>query len=38
LEEAERDYILAINLQPGNISALHHLGTIREKMGGERLD
>ena len=24
-------------MQPKNVSALHHLGTIREKMGGDRL-
>lgn len=24
-------------LQPNNVSALHHLGTIREKIGGDRL-
>lgn len=27
-----------MTLQPNNISALHHLGTIREKIGGEKLD
>lgn len=37
MEEAEQDYLSAIKLQPKNISALHHLGTIREKMGGNRL-
>jgi tetratricopeptide (TPR) repeat protein len=26
-----------VSLQPTNISALHHLGTIREKLGGDRL-
>jgi hypothetical protein len=28
----------ACKLQPGNVSALHHLGTIREKIGGDRLE
>lgn len=28
----------AVSLQPRNISAIHHLGTIREKMGGDRLE
>lgn len=27
-----------MNLQPKNVSALHHLGTIREKIGGEKLE
>ena len=27
-----------MKLQPTNISALHHLGTIREKIGGDKLD
>lgn len=27
----------ACKLQPNNVSALHHLGTIREKIGGDRL-
>jgi len=27
----------ACKLQPSNVSALHHLGTIREKIGGDRL-
>ena len=35
LEEAEKDYLQAVSLQANNISALHHLGTIREKMGGD---
>lgn len=26
-----------MNLQPQNISALHHLGTIQEKIGGDKL-
>lgn len=29
--------MLAIKLQPSNIQAIHHLGTIREKIGGDRL-
>jgi hypothetical protein len=37
LEEAENDYLTAIKLQPTNIQALHHLGTVREKIGGDRL-
>jgi tetratricopeptide (TPR) repeat protein len=36
-EEAEKDYIEAVKMQSENISALHHLGTIREKIGGDRL-
>ena len=36
-EEAEKDYIEAVKMQNQNISALHHLGTIREKIGGEKL-
>lgn len=36
-EEAEKDYIEAVKMQAENISALHHLGTIREKIGGDRL-
>ena len=27
-----------MQLQPKNISALHHLGTIREKIGGDKLE
>ena len=27
----------AVGLQANNISALHHLGTVREKIGGEKL-
>jgi len=37
-EQAEQDYLRAIELQPKNISALHHLGTTREKIGGDKLD
>ena len=28
----------AIKIQPQNISTLHHLGTVREKMGGDKLN
>ena len=28
----------AVSIIPENLSALHHLGTIREKMGGEKLE
>ena len=27
----------AVSIQPDNITAIHHLGTVREKIGGERL-
>jgi hypothetical protein len=37
-ELSEADYLSAVNLQPNNTSALHHLATVREKMGGDRLD
>ena len=37
-EQSEADYKSSVDLQPKNISALHHLGTIREKIGGEKLD
>lgn len=37
LEESEKDYDAAIKIQPNNISALHHLGTVREKLGGDYL-
>lgn len=37
LYQAEEDYVQACLLQANNISALHHLGTIREKIGGDRL-
>lgn len=35
--EAETDYLMAIKLQPNNVQAIHHLGTVREKIGGDRL-
>ena len=38
LDEAENDYLEAVKMQSSNISALHHLGTIREKMGGDKLE
>lgn len=34
---SEDDYKRALVLQPDNVAALHHLGTIREKIGGDRL-
>ena len=34
---SEEDYKRALLLQPDNVAALHHLGTIREKIGGDRL-
>ena len=34
---SEEDYKQALLLQPDNVAALHHLGTIREKIGGDRL-
>ena len=37
LEKAEGDYKLALELNESSISALHHLATVREKMGGDKL-
>ena len=38
MAEAEKDYLMAIKLQPNNVQAIHHLGTVREKIGGDRLE
>lgn len=38
LKRAEADYKVALSLQPKNINALHHLGTLMEKMGGDNLE
>ena len=35
--KAEEDYLTSIQLEPHNVSALHHLGSVREKMGGDKL-
>lgn len=37
IQAAEKDYIQAVRLSPKNISALHHLATIQEKLGGDKL-
>ena len=37
LHEAEQDYLQAIGLQPNNVQAMHHLGTVAEKIGGDHL-
>lgn len=35
---AEKDYKKAVALNPNNLSALHHLATIQERLGGNRLE
>jgi len=35
---AEKDYERSVEIMPKVISALHHLGTIREKIGGDKLN
>jgi hypothetical protein len=36
-EKAEIDYEVAHALQPENVSVLHHLATVQEKIGGEKI-
>lgn len=31
------DYVSAVTIQPDNVTAIHHLGTVREKLGGDKL-
>ena len=34
---AEADYLYALQLKPASVSAIHHLATVQEKIGGDKL-
>ena len=36
-EEAEQDFLEALNQEPNNINVIQHLGSVREKLGGDKL-